>query len=74
MLSPDRVIVLCRRVNIADASLPTLLYQRRRYRTRGVIVAELLADDVDLRDPPSSRPIRLWPPRVGDGMDGEPLN
>src|SRR4029079_10573564 len=43
-LTPGPVIVLCRHVNIVDASLPTLLYQRLRYRTRGVIMAELLAD------------------------------
>ena len=43
-LTPGPVIVLCRHVNIVDASLPTLLYQRIGYRTRGVIMAELLAD------------------------------
>jgi 1-acyl-sn-glycerol-3-phosphate acyltransferase len=43
-LIPGPVIVLCRHVNIVDASLPTLLYQRLGYRTRGVIMAELLAD------------------------------
>ncbi len=43
-LTPGPVIVLCRHVNIFDASLPTLLYQRLGYRTRGVIMAELLAD------------------------------
>lgn len=43
-LMPGPVIVLCRHVNIVDASLPTLLYQRLGYRTRGVIMAELLAD------------------------------
>jgi len=43
-LTPGPVIVLCRHVNIVDASLPTLLYQRLSYRTRGVIMAELLAD------------------------------
>ena len=43
-LTPGPVIVLCRHVNIIDASLPTLLYQRLGYRTRGVIMAELLAD------------------------------
>jgi 1-acyl-sn-glycerol-3-phosphate acyltransferase len=43
-LTPGPVIVLCRHVNIVDASLPALLYQRLRYRTRGVIMAELLAD------------------------------
>lgn len=43
-LTPGPVIVLCRHVNIVDASLPALLYQRLGYRTRGVIMAELLAD------------------------------
>ena len=43
-LSPGPVIVLCRHVNIIDASLPSLLYQRLGLRTRGVIMAELLAD------------------------------
>jgi 1-acyl-sn-glycerol-3-phosphate acyltransferase len=43
-LTPGPVIVICRHVNIVDASLPTLLYQRFGYRTRGVIMAELLAD------------------------------
>lgn len=43
-LTPGPVIVLCRHVNIVDASLPTLLYQRLGFRTRGVIMAELLAD------------------------------
>jgi 1-acyl-sn-glycerol-3-phosphate acyltransferase len=43
-LVPGPVVVLCRHVNIVDASLPALLYQRLGYRTRGVIMAELLAD------------------------------
>ncbi len=43
-LIPGPVIVVCRHVNIVDASLPALLYQRLGYRTRGVIMAELLAD------------------------------
>jgi 1-acyl-sn-glycerol-3-phosphate acyltransferase len=43
-LVPAPGIVLCRHVNIVDASLPTLLYQRLGYPTRGVIMAELLAD------------------------------
>lgn len=43
-LTPGPVIVLCRHVNVVDASLPTLLFQRLGYRTRGVIMAELLAD------------------------------
>ena len=48
-LTPGPVIVLCRHVNLVDASLATLLYQRLGYRSRGVIMAELLADpDFDL--------------------------
>ena len=43
-LTPGPVIVLCRHVNIVDASIPTLLYQRAGLQTRGVIMAELLAD------------------------------
>ncbi|MDH3682776.1 MAG: 1-acyl-sn-glycerol-3-phosphate acyltransferase [Acidimicrobiia bacterium] len=43
-LTTGPVIVLCRHVNVVDASLPTLLYQRLGLRTRGVIMAELLAD------------------------------
>ncbi len=43
-LCPGPVIVLCRHVNIVDASLPALLYQRLGFSTRGVIMAELLAD------------------------------
>jgi 1-acyl-sn-glycerol-3-phosphate acyltransferase len=43
-LTPGPVIVLCRHVNLVDASLPMLLYQRIGYRVRGVIMAELLAD------------------------------
>lgn len=43
-LTPAPAIVLCRHVNIVDASLPTLLYQRLGHPTRGVIMAELLAD------------------------------
>ncbi len=43
-LSPGPVIVLCRHVNIVDASLPMLLYQRLGYRTPSVIMAEMLAD------------------------------
>lgn len=43
-LTPGPVIVLCRHVNLVDASLPTLLYQRLGYHTRGVIMAEMLAD------------------------------
>lgn len=43
-LTPGPVIVLCRHVNVVDASLPALLYQNRGLRSRGVIMAELLAD------------------------------
>jgi len=44
-LEPGPAIVLCRHVSLADASLPSLLYQvERGYQIRGVIMAELLAD------------------------------
>jgi 1-acyl-sn-glycerol-3-phosphate acyltransferase len=43
-LLPAPAIVLCRHVNLVDASLPTLLYQQRGVASRGVIMAELLAD------------------------------
>jgi len=43
-LTPVPGGVLCRHVNIVDASLPTLLYQRLGGATRGVIMAEMLAD------------------------------
>lgn len=43
-LTPGPTLVLCRHVNLVDASLPTLLHQRIGVRTRGVIMAELLAD------------------------------
>ena len=43
-LCPGPVIVFCRHVNVVDASLPTVLYQRLGYRTRCAIMAELLAD------------------------------
>jgi 1-acyl-sn-glycerol-3-phosphate acyltransferase len=43
-LTPAPAIVLCRHVSLFDASLPSLLYQRLGMHTRGVIVAELLAD------------------------------
>ncbi len=43
-LTPGPTIVLCRHVNLVDASLPSLLYQRLGFRSRGVIMAELLAD------------------------------
>ncbi len=38
------IIVLCRHVNILDASLPSLLTHRLGFRSRGVIMTELLAD------------------------------
>src|SRR3954452_21007425 len=44
VLTPGPVIVLCRHGNIVDASIPTLLCQRVGVHTRGVIMAELLAD------------------------------
>ena len=43
-LLPAPAIVLCRHVNLVDASLPTWLYQQRGVASRGVIMAELLAD------------------------------
>ena len=43
-LTPGPVIVLCRHVNVVDASLPALIYQHLGYQTRGAIMAELLAD------------------------------
>ena len=43
-LAPGPVIVLSRHVNLLDASLPVLLYQRLGFRVRSVILAELLAD------------------------------
>lgn len=43
-LGPGPVLVLSRHVNLLDASLPALLYQRLGYRVRSVIMAELLAD------------------------------
>ncbi len=43
-LTPAPAIVLCRHVSLFDASLPSLLYQRLGVHTRGVIMAELLAD------------------------------
>ncbi len=43
-LLPAPAVVLCRHVNLVDASLPALLYQRRGITSRGVIMAELLAD------------------------------
>ena len=43
-LEPGPAVVVCRHVSLLDASLPGLLYQRVGYHTRGVIMAELLAD------------------------------
>ncbi len=43
-LATAPAIVLCRHVNVLDASLPSLLYQRTGIRIRAVIMAELLAD------------------------------
>lgn len=43
-LGDGPVIVLCRHVNIVDASLPSMLYGHRGVPTRGVIMAEMLAD------------------------------
>jgi len=44
VLEPAPAIVMCRHVNLLDASLPALLYQQRGYHVRSVIMAELLAD------------------------------
>jgi len=41
---PGPVIVVCRHVSLLDASLPSLLAQRAGMHTRGVVMAELLAD------------------------------
>lgn len=38
------VIVISRHVTLFDASLPSLLFHRAGYATRGIIMAELLAD------------------------------
>ncbi len=43
-LTPAPAVVICRHVSLFDASLPSLLYQRLGIHTRGVIMAELLAD------------------------------
>ena len=43
-LKPAPAIVLCRHVNLFDASLPALLYHQCGLPVRGVIMAELLAD------------------------------
>ena len=44
VLEPAPAIVMCRHVNLLDASLPALLYQQRGYHVRSVIMAELLTD------------------------------
>lgn len=44
VLEPGPAVVVCRHVSLLDASLPSLLYQRLGYHTRGVIMGELLAD------------------------------
>ena len=44
VLLPAPAIVLCRHVSLFDASLPSLLYQRLGVHSRGVVMAELLAD------------------------------
>ena len=44
ILTPGPAIVICRHVSLFDASLPSLLYQQLGFHTRGVIMAELLAD------------------------------
>jgi 1-acyl-sn-glycerol-3-phosphate acyltransferase len=41
---PAPAIVMCRHVNLFDASLPALLYEGTGYHVRSVIMAELLAD------------------------------
>jgi 1-acyl-sn-glycerol-3-phosphate acyltransferase len=43
-LSPGPAIVLCHHASILDTALPSLLYQTIGLHTRGVIMAELLAD------------------------------
>jgi 1-acyl-sn-glycerol-3-phosphate acyltransferase len=43
-LLPAPAVVLCRHVNLLDASLPAWLYLQRGVASRGVIMAELLAD------------------------------
>ncbi len=43
-LEPGPVIVISRHVSVFDSSVPGLLYQRMGIPTRGVIMAELLAD------------------------------
>jgi 1-acyl-sn-glycerol-3-phosphate acyltransferase len=80
-LGPGPVIVLCRHVNLLDASLPALVYQRLGFRVRGVIMAELLADPgFDLlygrlgsvfvtrdHDPEARRAVA----RLADDLDGD---
>lgn len=44
ILTPGPAIVVCRHVSLFDASLPSLLYEQLGFHTRGVIMAELLAD------------------------------
>jgi 1-acyl-sn-glycerol-3-phosphate acyltransferase len=43
-LAPGPAIVLCRHVSALDTALPSLLYQTIGFHSRGVIMAELLAD------------------------------
>jgi 1-acyl-sn-glycerol-3-phosphate acyltransferase len=43
-LCPGPAIVLCHHVSVLDAALPSLLYQTIGLHSRGVIMAELLAD------------------------------
>jgi 1-acyl-sn-glycerol-3-phosphate acyltransferase len=43
-LCPGPAIVLCHHVSALDAALPSLLYQTIGFHSRGVIMAELLAD------------------------------
>ena len=43
-LGQGPAIVLCRHVSLLDASLPSLMYQSRGVHSRGVVMAELLAD------------------------------
>lgn len=43
-LGPGPVVVVSRHVSLFDASLPALVYGRLGFATRGVVMAELLAD------------------------------
>jgi 1-acyl-sn-glycerol-3-phosphate acyltransferase len=43
-LVPGPAIVLCHHASVLDAALPSLLYQTIGFHTRGVVMAELLAD------------------------------